>query len=391
MLRISCQKIENMSKIRWCYCLLLLLLVIVSCKSNDNPVYEGEEFPINAVKPEFIKIKQDTLTKIKEFDEFSLGNSVYKIGNISFVNFSHKYIYFLDEQQSKIYVLNRKTLELEFVFGEGPGKSPMDMNDPFGLEFKQDTLLIKNRTGANLLHYYSPEGKLFKTIPRKSLSSNINQIGGFLAFGDTLIYTQSIAWNRHKGIRLVLDSLPQSVEIFPVEHFRNLTDTSAFKNAVSDIFLSSSKKEKDSFYAVLRMLPLINKYNTKGDLIYSYNLRGVRLLDQYYTQMRQIMPLHESSTVIYSFYSNVINDGEDRFIFPVREFLDMSKIEIGPLGFPDASHPKKYYFVRVDPEAKTYTEYSVDFPFMPLKVIDNNLFCYDFNNSKIVVYNFPSD
>lgn len=362
---------------------------LVSCQTNNYVHTKDKDYPDVAIRPNFKVGEQDSLQKLMAFDVLSNDSESNVIGFISSINFNSDYIYISDDQQNKIFVLDRKTFTYLFSIGHGPGKAPSDLNRPFGLQVLSDRLMVPHGRGQFFAGFYTFNGEFIDAISRKSFEYFGSLDRSFLLKGDTAYTTIGIARN-HKKVQ-VFDLYKQEVEeILEVSDFHSTADTTLeYDKVVPTLFLSASATDPSIFYAVPGTKPLVNSYDMNGKLLNSYDLRSIPILNTYYTQQKDLFhdPASEGG-FIYSYFTGVINDGNDNLIFACQEILDLQKIGDNFEGLGDPDNVRNYY-VFVNPMTKTYKLFKCEFAFMPMKVIDGNLWCFDMTKSAIVVYRLP--
>jgi len=365
--------------------LLALGLSFQSCHSNPVVPLDTSDYPAVAKAPDFKKLKEDTLSRLAQFDKYPGSDEI--VGVLSGMAIYGNNVYLADYQRGKIIVLDKDNFKFQFSFGNGPGNGPGDLNSPFVPFLFKKNVVVPQYGGHSLLSIFSSNGEFLKDVPRKSFDFNISPDPHSAFIDDSVIYFSNvIARDLGKVSRydVVKDHFMDSHSIVPVSDFTNLKDSAKQSIALTKLFLIQNDK-KDKFYAVQGNKPLVNVYSNTGKLISSVDLRGIPLINDYYHDLNTLM---QADGITY-FTSAVSDEKNNIYLFASR----LPNVKNFTEHKPGAEKLDVIeYLVVFNLEKSTYSLYKTENRgFVPLMVVAGQLWSFDRTNSQLVIHQLKTN
>ena len=373
-------------------CLLLArcpFLLLISCLSCNSEKHSSQVIPMET-SLELGKI--DSLRTVASFD--IIPGSEHFIGNLSSISYDEDNIFITDFSQSLVFSLNRNDFYFERTFGNGQGGGPGNLNNPVNTIIYQDSILVEESQGANLYSYFSKDGSFIKSVHRENFNDlNVSFDKSFFIRDHYIYKTVGFADNNVKVKRYdITDPSDKAVPVVSLTDFGPYLDTSNIASSHPYMFIFPSKADTSIFFAASGSTLQVNIYNKKGALDSSFDLNNVEELSNYCQQMETLFSAggsaHEIDNTLTTYFNGIVIDSQDRLIYPCLTIKNMDEV-LSNLDSPDILEAE-HYFIRIDIKNAMYDILSCQRNITPVKVIDNNLWCYDRLTSEIVIYELPN-
>lgn len=368
----------------------LAYFLLVNCLSFSFEK-KSEEIEVIPMKIDLKLRKTDSLQTVTEFD--IIPGSEHFIANLSAITYDENSIFLTDFVQNQVFSLNRESLYYERTFGKGKGKGPGDLNNPVNTIIYHDSIVIEESQGANLYSYFLKDGSFIKSVRRKNFSDlNISFDRSFFLRDRYIYKTVGYASDYIKIKRYDIEQPDATgIPMVSLKDFGPYLDTSKIASTHPYMFVLPSKLDTSHFYAASGSKLQVNMYNMDGTFTSSFDLSGVKELSNYCRQIETIFSqgsmVKDKDITLTTYFNGIAIDDHDRLIYPCLNIKNMNDV-LRDIRNPNVMEAE-YSFVVINLKDATYDLLKCKQNVTPMKVIDNNLWCYDRLTSKIVVYELP--